>query len=98
MAPELRLRASQLQRELSTEEQRVHAELFPDELDWLRRGYDWDADHVYKRGIPLALDAFGRVLEEVEGVLYEWVAVPDEATWRRYPLQRLRTTTPKVRT
>lgn len=88
--PELRLRARAFLDELSAEERHVHRELFPDEWDLLAAGYDWDPDHVYRDGEALRPDAYGRVLETAGGILYEWVHVADEFTWRRYPLERVR--------
>lgn len=88
----LDLRASLLLAGLTAEERRVHAELFPDEHALLSNGYDWDGRHVYRRGQALDRDPFGRVLDVEGGVLYEWVHVRDEFTWRRYPLERVRPT------
>jgi len=96
--PELaRLRASRLLAGLTEEERRVHAELFPDEHKLLRQGYDWDAHHVYRGGVSLAPDVFGRILDVDADILYEWVRVEDEATWRRYPLERVRALTARGR-
>jgi hypothetical protein len=41
---------------------------------------------VYKEGRPLPRDQYGRLVEETDGVLYEWARIMDEYTWRRYPL------------
>jgi hypothetical protein len=75
---------------LSPEERRLHRDLFPEEAALLDAGYDWDWEHVYKDGQPLPRDAFGRVLERADGILYEWARVADEFSWRRYPLERIR--------
>ncbi|MBI2078238.1 MAG: hypothetical protein HYT80_07720 [Euryarchaeota archaeon] len=75
--------------ELSEEENRLHRELFPQEYRLLERGYDWDHAAVYRDGLPLSVDALGRCLEEDEGVVHEWVRIPEEWTWRRYPLYAL---------
>jgi len=64
---------------LDSEERQIHAELFP-------QGYDWDHVHVYRLGAPLVADESGRILEEVDGMVTEWVRVPEEFTWRRFPL------------
>jgi hypothetical protein len=91
LGPEpLDVRASLLLEGLTPEERRLHAELFPEEHALLARGYDWDAAHVYRHGQALGTDAFGRVLDADGDVLYEWVRIEDELTWRRYPLERLR--------
>lgn len=71
---------------LTQEERRIHRELFPQEEMLLSAGYDWDHAAVYKGGAAIVRDPHGRLLEETGGVLYEWVRVPDEYTWRRYPL------------
>lgn len=84
------LRASALRAGLAEEERKIHAELFPDEARLLDAGYDWDGRFVYKQGVPLAPDAFGRILDRDAGILYEWVPIPDEGTWRRFPLERIR--------
>ena len=89
---ELNLRASEMQNDLTPEERRLHAELFPEETRLLERGYDWDGEHVYRKGAVLCRDAFGRVLDTDGDMLYEWVRVEDEFTWRRYPLERVRAT------
>jgi hypothetical protein len=86
----LELRASVLRAGLAEEERRIHAELFPDEARLLDAGYDWDGRFVYKGGAILAPDPFGRILDRDLGVLYEWVPIPDEGTWRRFPLERIR--------
>ena len=79
-------RAAQQWSTLSPEERRIHTELFPEEDSLLRQGYDWDHAHVYRLGIPLQRDESGRILEETDGFVSEWVRVPDEFTWRRFPL------------
>jgi hypothetical protein len=71
---------------LSAEERRIHVDLFPQEELLLRAGYDWDDCAVYKEGRPLPRDQYGRLVEETDGVLYEWARIMDEYTWRRYPL------------
>jgi hypothetical protein len=71
---------------LSPDEQRLHAALFPDEERLLRLGYDWDHAGVYRSGEKLAPDASGRILEDAEGFVHEWVKVVQEFTWRRFPL------------
>lgn len=83
-------RASRLWAELTEEERRVHRELFPQEAQLLESGYDWDHEAVYRSGTALARDGMGRWIEEQEGVVYEWVRVPEEWTWRRYPLYVIR--------
>ena len=75
--------------ELSDEERRLHRELFPHEHLFLERGYDWDHAGVYRDGLAIPVDALGRCLEEDDGVVHEWVRIPDEWTWRRYPLYAL---------
>lgn len=71
---------------LDPDERQIHAELFPEEEKLLQQGYDWDHEHVYVQGVPLRPDDSGRLLEEVDGVVTEWVRVPEEFTWRRFPL------------
>ncbi len=71
---------------LDKEERMIHAELFPEEDKLLGQGYDWDHLHVYRLGAPLQPDESGRILEEVDGVVTEWVKVSEEFTWRRFPL------------
>lgn len=83
-------RASRLWAELTEEERRVHRELFPQEAALLEAGYDWDHDAVYRSGTPLPRDGMGRWIEEHEGIVYEWARVPEEWTWRRYPLYKVR--------
>lgn len=83
------LRASELLADLEPAERRVHESLFPEEARLLALGYDWDDQDVYVRGLPVAADAFGRRIETAENGVFEWVRVPDEFTWRRYPLQRI---------
>jgi hypothetical protein len=80
------LPAAQQWSALSPEERSIHAELFPEEEKRLREGYDWDHAHVYRFGAPLRPDESGRILEEVDGFVTEWVRVPEEFTWRRFPL------------
>ena len=75
--------------ELTEEERRIHQDLFPQEDQLLDRGYDWDHEAVYRDGRPLPFDALGRCLEEDEGIVHEWVRIPEEWTWRRYPLYAL---------
>jgi hypothetical protein len=84
------IRASHMRAGLSAAEERLHAQLFPQEAALLACGYDWDMDAVYRDGRPLAADAYGRILDEANGMLYEWVRVLDELTWRRYPLEPMR--------
>ncbi len=84
------VRASALLSGLSPEERRLHVELFPEEASLLRAGYDWDNASVYRDGVALAADSHGRVMEAAGGILYEWVRIPAEVTWRRYPLERIR--------
>lgn len=79
-------RASENVGKLSADERRIYVELFPNEENLLSQGYDWDHQHVYTRDGPLQPDAHGRVMEERSGAVYEWVRVPEEFTWRRYPL------------
>ena len=71
---------------LDAEERQIHAELFPEEDRLLRQGYDWDHANVYRHGLPLRPDESGRILEEVDGFVTEWVRVAEEFTWRRFPL------------
>lgn len=82
-------RASRLRQELDEEERHLNDELFPEAAGLLSQGYDWDARTVYKHGQALPRDAYGRVLESTPHAVWEWVCVPDELTWRRYPLQRI---------
>ena len=84
-----RVRASVVAAGYTAEERRLHRELFPEESDLLACGYDWDADHVYRDGRTLSPDPYGRLLEEDQGAVHEWVRVPEEFTWRRYPIGRV---------
>lgn len=86
-------RASVFLAELAPEERTIYRELFPQETALLEDGYDWDGQHVFRAGSALAPDAHGRLVERSEGFLWEWVRVEEEFTWRRYPLDRLPTTT-----
>lgn len=79
-------RAAEQWEALSAEERQIHASLFPEEDRLLQLGYDWDHANVYRLGIPLLPDASGRILEEADGLVAEWVRVPEEFTWRRFPL------------
>lgn len=81
--------AKQSWAQLTPREQEIHRELFPDEARLLATGYDWDARHIYHDGVALRPDAAGRILEHDADIEYEWVPVPSEHTWRRYPLRRL---------
>jgi hypothetical protein len=80
------LRASELRASLSPEEERLMDELFPEEVVLLRSGYDWNRAQVFLNEVALRPDEWGRLIEDVGGWRYEWAAVPDEGTWRRYPL------------
>lgn len=86
---ELDGRASGLYADLNEREKAIHRELFPEESHLLNRGYDWDRRAVYKDGAPIGRDGSGRCVERDGGVVYEWVPVPEEFTWRRYPLERI---------
>lgn len=86
---EVSVRASAVAADYSDEERRLHEELFPQEHELLVRGYDWDKEHVYRVGQRLPRDAYGRIVEVDEGVVHEWVRVPQEFTWRRYPIGRV---------
>lgn len=81
--------AAQLHAQLTAEERQIHRELFPEEARLLECGYDWDSAGAYRHGSPIPQDDAGRRLETDAGTLYEWVRVPEEYTWRRYPLERL---------
>lgn len=80
------MRASGQWKALTEEERRIHSELFPEEDQLLQSGYDWDHENVFREGVALKADDAGRYLEEFGGMVYEWVRVPEEFTWRRYPL------------
>jgi len=71
----------------SGEERRLHAELFPQEVELLAAGYDWDWNNVYRNGAPIIPDRFGRVIEHIDACVFEWVHVAVEYTWRRYPIE-----------
>lgn len=80
------VRAAKQRSALDSEERLIHAELFPEEERLLDAGYDWDHENVYRFDVPLLPDESGRILEEVDGFVVEWVRVPEEFTWRRFPL------------
>lgn len=82
-------RASEQWASLNPEERRIHTELFPTEARLLNAGYDWDDRGVYRNGVALAADPTGRILEARDDTVHEWVRVPEEFTWRRYPLYAL---------
>lgn len=84
------VKASQLVDGLAEDERAIHAELFPEEAELLKRGYDWDPENVYVHDVPLGRDPHGRVLERDEDMLYEWAWSDDDYTWRRFPLERVR--------
>lgn len=84
-------RARGFYEELEDDEKEIYAELFPAEIRLLSCGYDWDHERVWRDGQAIEPDAHGRILERCEDVLWEWVRVDEEFTWRRYPLERLRT-------
>ncbi len=86
-------RAGTFYEQLEDDEKSIYAELFPAEIRLLSRGYDWDHEAVWRDGVRLERDAHGRILERVDGVLWEWVRVDEEFTWRRYPLERIRNVT-----
>lgn len=71
---------------LADHERHIHDELFPDESALLREGYDWDHRAPSRNGVPFMPGVEGRRLEVTGGMVYEWVRVPDEFTWRRFPL------------
>jgi hypothetical protein len=83
--------ASNFVAELDDEEKELYGDLFPEETRLLSRGYDWNHERVWRHGKPFETDPYGRILERDEGVLWEWVRVDEEFTWRRYPLERIRT-------
>jgi hypothetical protein len=82
-------RAADLWAQLTPVERGIHRDLFPDESRLLDAGYDWDNQHVYHHGATLQPDRLGRLLETEGETIYEWVRVPSEHTWRRYPIDTM---------